>query len=134
MKMKKRFTNWQYPKFDKGGLTRWQWMCQNRNGLKLAKNTDIGAFTYINAKFGVVIEEDAQIGSHCSIYSESTIDNKFGPVKIEKNAKIGSHCTVMPNVTIGANSVIGAHSFVTKSVPADTLAFGVPAKAVKKQK
>lgn len=102
--------------------------------MKLAKNTDIGAFAYINAKFGVVIEEGAQVGSHCSIYSESTIDNKFGPVKIEKNAKIGSHCTVMPNVTIGANSIIGAHSFVAENIPANTLAFGVPAKAVKKLK
>lgn len=129
-----RFTNWRYPEFDKDGMTRWQWMCQNRKGLKLAKNTDIGAFTYINAKFGVVIEEDVQIGSHCSIYSESTIDDKQGLIAIKRGAKIGSHCIVMPNITIGANSVIGAHSFVTKSIPADTLALGVPAKAIKKLK
>lgn len=115
-------------------MTRWKWICQNRQGLELGKNTDIGAFTYINAKYGVLIEEEVQIGSHCAIYSESTIDDKTGPVQIHKNVKVGSHCTIMPNVNIGKNSIIGAHSFVTKSIPADTLAFGTPAKPVKKIK
>ena len=130
--MTDRFKKWQYPRFNKIGLTKWQWMCQHRKGLKLAKNTDIGAFTYINAKYGVTIEEDSQVGSHCSIYSLSTIDNKTGPVKICKNARVGSHCTIMPNVTIGENSIVGAHSFVTKNIPANTIAFGVPARVIKK--
>lgn len=129
---KGRFANWQHPKFNKNGLTRWQWMCQHREGLKLGKNTDVGAFTYINAKYGVTIEENVQIGSHCAIYSESTIDQKTGPVKICKNAKIGSHCTIMPNVTIGENSIIGAHSFVKNDIPANCLAFGTPARIIKK--
>lgn len=129
---KARFSNWQYPKFNKNGLTRWQWMCQNREGLKLGKNTDIGAFTYINARYGVTIEKDVQIGSHCAIYSESTIDQKKGLVKIERNVKIGSHCTVMPSVTIGANSIVGAHSFVNRDIPANSVALGIPAKVVKK--
>lgn len=129
---KERFKNWRFPKFDKSGMTQWQWMCQGVKGLKLAKNTDIGAFTYVNAKCGVIIEEDVQIGSHCSIYSVSTIDDKQGPVRICKGARIGSHTMIMPNVTIGENSVVGAHSFVKEDVPANTLAFGVPTKKVKK--
>ncbi|MCD6108941.1 MAG: hypothetical protein J7J89_05705, partial [Thermoplasmata archaeon] len=44
--------------------------------LELGKYVDIGAFTYINARYGVEIEDNVQIGSHCSIYSHSTIDNK----------------------------------------------------------
>ncbi|KKP94053.1 MAG: O-acetyltransferase [Parcubacteria group bacterium GW2011_GWA1_36_12] len=128
--IKSRFVNWKFPRFDKNNMTRWQWMCQNRNGLKLGKNTDIGAFTFINAKNGVTIEENVQIGSHCSIYSDSTIDNKSGPVKICKNAKIGSHTSIMPNVTIGQNSIIGAHSFVNKNIPPNKMAFGVPVKIV----
>ena len=129
---KSRFFNWRYPKFNKNGMTRWHWMCQNREGLKLGKNTDIGAFTYINAKYGVTIEQDVQIGSHCEIYSESTIDDKSGPVKICRNAKVGSHSTIMPNVTIEENSIIGAHSFVTSNIPKNSVAFGVPAKVVEK--
>lgn len=133
MKIKKiRFKNWSVPKFNKNGMTQWQWMCQYREGFSLGKNTDIGAFTYINAKYGVEIQEDVQIGSHCAIYSESTIDNKKGPVKICKGAKIGSHTTIMPNVTIGENSVVGTHSFVKEDIAASTLAFGIPTKKVKK--
>ena len=78
-------------------------MIQNKENLKLGYKTDIGAFTYINAKYGVVIEDYVEIGSHCSIYSISTIDNKKGMVVLKKNCKIGSHSVVMPEVTVGEN-------------------------------
>ena len=94
--------------------------------------TDIGAFTYINAKFGVILEDFVQIGSHCSIYSVSTIDGKQGQVLLKQNCRIGSHSTVMPGVTIGKNSIIGAHSFVTVDIPDNAVAFGVPAKVTRK--
>ena len=112
-------------------MTKWNWMCQNKEGLELAKNTDIGAFTYINAKHGVEIQEDVQIGSHCSIYSLSTIDDKQGKVTIKRGAKVGSHSIVMPGVTIGENSTIGAFSFVNADVPDNATAVGVPAKVKK---
>jgi acetyltransferase-like isoleucine patch superfamily enzyme len=121
------------PEFDERGMTRWNWMCQYHENLELAPNTDIGAFTYINAKHGVRIERGVEIGSHCSIYSWSTIDDKKGKVVIEEGAKIGSHSLVMPGVTIGRNSVVGAFSFVTHDIPAGVVAYGVPAKVVKKQ-
>lgn len=130
--MSRRFKSWKYPKFDKDGMTKWKWMCQHREGLKLGKNTDIGAFTYINAKHGVEIRENVQVGSHCSIYSHSTIDNKKGKVTIKKNVRIGSHSVLMPGVTIGENSIIGAFSFVNKSVPDNAIAVGIPAKVKKK--
>jgi len=98
----------------------------------LGYKTDIGAFTYINAKNGVLIEDYVQIGSHCSIYSVSTIDNKEGQVLLKKSCKIGSHCVIMPGVTVGENSVVGAFSFVNQDIPDDACAYGVPAKVVKK--
>ena len=73
-----RFKNWQYPEIKDGILTKYQWLVQNSAGLELGYQTDIGAFTYINAKFGVILEDKVQIGSHCSLYSVSTIDNKQG--------------------------------------------------------
>ena len=106
-------------------------MCQYQENLELDENTDIGAFTYINAKHGVEIQEDVQIGSHCSIYSWSTIDDKSGNITIKKNARIGSHSLIMPGVTIGENAVVGAFSFVTKDVPDNAVAVGVPAKVIK---
>ena len=129
--MNERFKNWRYPEFDEKGLTKWNWMCQYRENLELNKNTDIGAFTYINAKYGVEIQENVQVGSHCSIYSLSTIDNKQGKVTIKKNAKIGSHSLIMPGITIGENSTVGAFSFVNEDIPDNVTAFGVPAKVVK---
>ena len=130
--MKERFNKWQYPEIEEGKLTEYNWMVQNKDGLKLGYKTDIGAFTYINAKNGVVIEDFVQIGSHCSLYSESTIDNKAGQIKLKKNCKIGSHSLIMPGVTVGENAVIGAFSFVNKDVPENVVAAGVPVKVIKK--
>ncbi|MBI5159760.1 acyltransferase [Candidatus Micrarchaeota archaeon] len=113
-------------------MTRWNWACQHNENLKLEEQTDVGMFTYINAKYGVEIQKNAQVGSHCSIYSWSTIDGKKGKVTIKQNARIGSHTTIMPGVTIGENSIIGAHSFVNKNVPPNVVAYGVPAKIIKK--
>ncbi len=126
-----RFIRWKKPEVKHNELTKWNWMVQNPEGLHIGNGSDIGAFTYINAKFGVVICEEVQVGSHCSIYSVSTIDKKRGKVIIGKNAKIGSHTTIMPGVMIGENSIVGAHSFVNKDIPPDSIAYGVPAKIKK---
>lgn len=107
-------------------------MAQYSENLTLGKYFDIGEFTYINSKFGVEIHDNVQIGSHCSIYSHSTIDDKSGPIKLKKNCKIGTHSTIMPNVTIGKNSVVAAYSFLTKDVPKNELWSGIPAKFMKK--
>jgi len=130
--MAERFTNWTMPEIEEGKPTKYQWLVRHKKNLKLGIKTDIGAFTYINAKNGVAVEENVQIGSHCSIYSVSTIDNKEGPVILKKNCKIGSHSVVMPKVTIGENSIVGAFSFVNKDIPANVVAWGIPAKVIKK--
>ena len=65
----KRFTDWIFPEIQDGQPTKYNWIVQNPKGLKLGYSTDIGAFSYINALNGVVIEKNVQIGSHCSIYS-----------------------------------------------------------------
>jgi acetyltransferase-like isoleucine patch superfamily enzyme len=128
---KQRFSNWKYPEIEDSKPTKYNWIVQNKDGLELGFATDIGAFTYINAKYGVTIEDDVQIGSHCAIYSVSTIDDKQGRVVLKNNAKIGSHSTIMPNVTIGKNSIIGAHSLVLVDIPDNVVAFGVPAKVIR---
>lgn len=123
---------WKQPKIEENKPTKWNWVVQNKENFKLGKFTDIGAFTYINAKFGVSIEDGVQIGSHCSIYSASTIDEKNGAVILKRNSKVGSHSVIMPGVTVGENSVIGAFSFVNKDIPDNVVAVGVPSKIIKK--
>jgi acetyltransferase-like isoleucine patch superfamily enzyme len=125
-----RFENWQYPAIDEGKPTKYNWVVQYNDKLQLGYKTDIGAFTYINAKFGVVIEDEVQIGSHCSIYSVSTVDDKQGPVTLKRRCRIGSHSVVMPGITIGENAVVGAMSFVNRDVPDNTVVAGVPAREI----
>ena len=132
MKDSDRFDNWKLPIIEDGKPTKYNWIVQNIEKFELGHKTDIGAFSYINALHGVIIEDFVQIGSHCSIYSLSTIDNKKGKVHLKQNARIGTHSTIMPNVTIGENSIIGAYSFVTEDIPANVIAYGVPAKVIKK--
>ncbi len=130
--MEKRFKKWKKPKIEEGKLTKWNWLVRGIKNFKLGKEIDIGAFTYINAGQGVEIGDCVQIGSHCSIYSVSTIDNKKGKVVLKKNCNIGSHSMIMPGVTVGENSIVGAFSFVNKDIPDNVLAYGVPAKVIKK--
>ncbi|HUK92680.1 MAG TPA: acyltransferase [Methanomicrobiales archaeon] len=123
-----RFENWRYPEITEGKLTRYNWLVQHKEGLHLGYGTDIGAFTYMNAKNGITIEEHVQVGSHCSLYSLSTIDGKEGPIILRKNCRIGTHSEVMPGVTVGENAIVGAFSFVNRDIPRDVVAFGAPAK------
>ena len=129
--MKKRFQNWKMPDMVDGKPTIYNWIVQHLEGFHLGQYTDIGAFSYINAKNGVTIEDGVQIGSHCAVYSVSTIDDRSGPVLLKKNCKIGSHSVIMPGVTVGENAVIGAMSFVNCDVPDNAVAVGVPVKVIK---
>lgn len=127
-----RFKNWKKPVIKHGKLTKWNWMVYYPENLKLGKETDIGAFTYVNALHGITIENKVQIGSHCSIYTVSTIDDKAAPVVLKENCRIGTHSTVMPGVTVGRNSIVGACSFVNRDIPDNVVAVGVPVRILRK--
>ena len=127
-----RFEEWEYPKIEEGKPTKYNWIVRHIDKFNLGYKTDIGAFTYINALRGVTIEDFVQIGSHCSIYSISTVDDKEGEVVLRKNCKIGSHSVIMPGVTIGENSIIGAFSFVNHDISGGVVASGVPVKEIRK--
>ena len=126
-----RFKNWTPPEIKDGEPTKYQWVVRHTEKFSLGYKTDIGAFSYINAQNGVIVEDFVQIGSHCSIYSVSTIDNKHGEVRLKRGCRIGTHSVVMPGVTVGAGSIIGAFSFVNTDIPERVVAYGVPAKVVR---
>ena len=123
---------WKKPIIKHSKMTKYNYIVQYPENLKLGKNFDIGAFTYINAKYGVTIRENVQVGSHCSIYSLSTIDDQKGSVILENGCRIGTHSTILPGVRIGENSIVGAHSLVINDIAPNTLAFGIPAKVIRK--
>jgi acetyltransferase-like isoleucine patch superfamily enzyme len=126
------FNNWRHPEIIDGKPTIYLWVVKHTDRFELGYKTDIGAYTYINAKYGVIIGDFVQIGSHCSIYSISTIDDKHSEIRLMKGCRIGTHSVIMPGVSIGERSVIGAFSFVNSDIEAGVLAYGIPAKTVRK--
>jgi acetyltransferase-like isoleucine patch superfamily enzyme len=110
--LENRFKNYQYPKMEHGKLTEWNWLPYHPEKIGLGKNVDIGAFTCLFAHEGIEIGDEAQIGSHCSIYSLNTEDNIRGKVVIKEGAKIGSHSVIFPNVVIEKDEKIKAGSIV----------------------
>ena len=59
---------------------------------------------------------------------------KSAPIVIEDDVWVGAHCIILKGVTIGARSIIGAGSVVTKSIPADCVAAGNPCRVIKNLK
>ena len=57
---------------------------------------------------------------------------KSAPIIIENDVLIGTRCIVLKGVTIGARSIIGSGSVITKSIPADSIAAGNPCKVIRK--
>jgi acetyltransferase-like isoleucine patch superfamily enzyme len=87
---------------------------------------------------GITIEDDVMIGPRVNITSENhpveTARRKTlvpGAVVIKRNAWIGAGVTILPGVTVGENAVVAAGAVVTKDVPQNTVAAGVPAKVMK---
>lgn len=54
----------------------------------------------------------------------------FARIKIEDNVHIGWNSIIMPGVTIGENSIIGCGAIVTKSIPKNSVAVGIPARVI----
>lgn len=131
--MSNRFENWEYPEIEEDRLTKHNWLVQNKQSFKLGKYTDIGAFTYINAKYGVIIEDNVQIGGGTKIYSVDTIGKKQGRVILKRNCKIGANSVILPNTVVGENSIVGACSVVKHgtNIPANEVWAGLPAKKIK---
>ncbi len=108
-----------------------------------AHNVHFGSHIYAN--FGLTLVDDTHIyvGSHTMFGPHVTIataghpilpelrqkEYQFNlPVHIGKNCWLGAGCIVLPGVTIGDNTVIGAGSVVTKDIPANVVAFGNPCR------
>jgi maltose O-acetyltransferase len=107
---------------------------------------EIGEGTFINYGASLYASKLVRIGPRCNIATYVMIlDNDFhrleperrteqpesSPIVLEENVWLGARVIVLPGVTIGAGSAIGAGSVVTKDIPARVLAGGVPAKVIK---
>jgi acetyltransferase-like isoleucine patch superfamily enzyme len=96
----------------------------------------INSFARLFGHGGIEIGEDAQIGPGTLITTtdhdiHNRLEARFKPVMIGKRAWIAANVTILPGVTIGENAVIGAGSVVTKDIPPNCVAVGVPARVIK---
>lgn len=93
--------------------------------IEIGENTALGANTNIY-----------DTDFHCCKYEDrlkqkSIADAPAAPIFIDKHCWLASNVTVLKGVTIGENVVVGAMSLVNKSIPANKIAAGVPAKVIK---
>lgn len=112
--------------------------------------TDFGGFTrfgknvFVNYgcgfmdRGGITIEDGALIGPGVSLITENHSEvpelrqHVYGrPIRIKRRAWLGAGVTVLPGVTIGENAIIAAGAVVTKDVPDNMIAAGVPAKIIR---
>ena len=107
---------------------------------------EIGSRTFVNYGTSISAAHSVRIGNNCQIGTNVLImDNEFHrleperrlerpeskPVEIGDNVWLGARVIVMPGVTIGAGSAIGAGSIVTRDVPPRSLAVGCPARVIR---
>lgn len=82
----------------------------------------------------VTINRNVSVGHHTEIGQYSTINpgvNIGGETKIGDCVTIGMGANIIDGVSVGDNTIIGAGSLVTKSLPENVMAYGVPAKVIK---
>jgi len=108
------------------------------SALILGKRVIIMQMSFLNPTKPITIGDDSGIGGDCLIFTHgswnSILENypvTFAEVTIGKNVWLPWRVFIGPGVEIGDGSVIGANSFVNKSVPAYAMAAGSPAKVIK---
>ena len=124
-------SDWKDPVYDEMGVTQWLWRVSHNENFVLGKEVEIGSFTMIDARNGVIIEDDVKIGFGCAILSYSSIDNKSGRVRLAKGCSVGANSVIMPGVEIGEKAIVGSNSLVNRSIPGGEIWFGSPAKFYK---
>lgn len=113
--------------------------------LVIGDNVMVGRFAHINAYESVTLEDYVLLADrvHISDVNHESSDAQIPimlqgvteprPVLLKRGCWIGIGATILPGVTIGKNAVVAAHAVVTKDVPDNMIARGVPAKNYSKK-
>lgn len=110
-------------------------------GVKVGKNcTFLRMTNYSSEPYLIEIGDNVGISAHVTLLThdggifalrpEIPDLDVFGKIKIGSNSYIGANVTILPGVTIGENCIVGAGSVVTKSIPDNTVAAGVPCRFI----
>ncbi len=111
------------------------------------KNVHFGNFVYVNFNLTAVDDTDIYVGDHTMIGPNVVLATAGHPISPElrekgyqynmpihigRNCWLGAGVIILPGITIGDNSVIGAGSVVTKDIPENVVAVGNPCKILRK--
>jgi acetyltransferase-like isoleucine patch superfamily enzyme len=101
------------------------------SGVQIGNNVTIKSGVYLWE--GVIIEDDVFIGPNATFTNDKFPRSKiypprFGTILLRKGCTIGANATLLPNIEIGAGSMVGAGSTVTKSVRPGAVVKGNPAR------
>jgi len=113
--------------------------------IHIGKDVGIGEFSRLGGSGGLSIDDHTIIGQYFSAHPENHLfegeselikeqGTERSAITIGSNCWIGAKVTVLAGVNIGNNSIIGAGSVVTKSIPENAVAVGSPAKVIKIRK
>ncbi|MBN1337746.1 MAG: acyltransferase [Bacteroidales bacterium] len=124
--------------FPYSGLKIW---LHRQRGVKIGKGAHIGPMVTIDDVYPnfVIIEDGVSIAGQNFIlthnkpmnYHKHLSEAYVAPVIIKKNAWIAIGVIILPGVTIGEGAIVAAGSIVTKDIPPNTFAAGIPAKVVR---
>lgn len=118
--------------------------------IKAPYNADVGCQTFVKGNVfinkdcffmdlgGIWIDEQVKIGPRVSLITVNHAEDPnhrndliTGSIHIKRNAWLGANVTVLPGVTIGENSIVGANTLVTKDVEPNSIYVGSPAKKLR---
>lgn len=114
---------------------------------KMGVNVGNGCEIYSDVSFGsepylVTIGDNVRIANGCKLITHDggiwvlrnlkLLENGdfFGKIVIGNNVHIGMNSIIMPNIKIGDNCIIGCGAIVTKDIPDNSVAVGIPAKVI----
>jgi serine O-acetyltransferase len=132
-----RITHWLW-KHKINFLARWlSQLARGITGIEIHPGAKIGSGVFIDHGMGVVIGETAEVGNDVTMYHGVTL----GGTSLEKGKRhptigdrvvLGAGAKILGNITIGADSRIGANAVVVRSVPDNSVVVGVPGQIVKR--
>ncbi len=115
----------------------------NTSKINIKKGARIGLYTVFNGGDNITVGEKSLISGF--VYLQTSMHNhkkgqdvqdqgfSHAPVVLENDVWLGAHVVILPNVKIGASSVVGSNAVVTKSVKPNEVMGGVPAKKLKER-
>jgi acetyltransferase-like isoleucine patch superfamily enzyme len=120
-------------------LTFYRWQ-----GVSIGKHVFVGLDTWLDDQFPelIRIEDDVTISFRVTVIvhddarrmdrtSAGAGDGTVAPVILKRGCYLGAGCTILPGITVGERSIVGAGAVVTRDVPPGKIAVGVPARVVK---